>query len=270
MTRRAAIGVLTAGALGAATKSLDILDLAAPKADRRISYGPNPLQFGDLRLPSGPGPHPVIIYIHGGFWKAAYSLEHAGHACAALAKAGAATWNIEYRRIGDSGGGWPGTFDDVRSAARFIVALAGSYPLDLKRVAAAGHSAGGHLALWLAAQKSVDLRAAVSLAGVVDLNLAWRRKLSGTIVTRLLGGSPAEAPDRYRLADPMQLLPIPVKQRLIHGKADDIVPIELSERFAKASANATLSPIPGAGHFELIDPRTPVWKTVERQICNWD
>ncbi len=266
MTRR----VLLAGAaLAAAKRSLDILDLPAPKADVRLHYGSDPLQFGDLRVPTGNGPHPVVIFIHGGFWKAAYNLEHAGHLCAALTKASAATWSLEYRRIGNPGGGWPGTFEDVKMGAAHIGALASQYKLDLARVVVAGHSAGGHLALWLGAQKTSELRGIVSLAGVSDLKRAWELRLSDGIVGKLLGGSPQDVPDRYAAADPMELLPIPVKQRLVHGTGDDVVPFELSERFAKASHNAQLIPLEGAGHFELIDPRAAEWKNVEKAILDW-
>src|SRR5436190_1546962 len=104
-----------------------ILDLAPPPADARLRYGPEPLHFGDLRLPKGDGPHPVVVVLHGGFWRAAYGLEHIGHLCAALTGAGMATWSIEYRRIGNPGGGWPGTFQDVALAAKYVRELAPTY-----------------------------------------------------------------------------------------------------------------------------------------------
>ena len=121
--------------------SRDILSRPAPPAHERVKYGPAPLQFGDMRVPDGPGPHPLVIVVHGGFWRGRYDLTHAGHLCSALTDAGLATWNIEYRRIGDEGGGWTGTFQDVGMAADHVRKLKDSFSLDLNRVIALGHSA---------------------------------------------------------------------------------------------------------------------------------
>ena len=266
MTRRMFLGASAAASLG----GQEILTLAPPKADARIPYGKDPLQFGDLRLPSGSGPHPVVIFVHGGFWRAAYNLDHAGHLCAALTRSGAATWSIEYRRIGDAGGGWPGTLDDVLHGSEHIKALSRRYPLDLRRTIAAGHSAGGQLVLWLAAQMAVDLRGVVPLAAVSDLRRAWALQLSGGVVKQFLGGSPEQVPQRYDATSPIELLPISVPQRMVHGTTDQIVPFEMSERFAKKSQNAKLAALKGAGHFELIDPRTREWETVRKSILDWD
>ncbi|HYF64217.1 MAG TPA: alpha/beta hydrolase, partial [Herpetosiphonaceae bacterium] len=123
--------------------SESILSQPAPPADLRLAYGPDPLHFGDLRLPAGPGPHPLVIVVHGGFWRNRYDLEHIGHVCAALTARGLATWSIEYRRIGDPGGGWPGTFLDAGRAADYARELAPRFNLDLERTVSAGHSAGG-------------------------------------------------------------------------------------------------------------------------------
>lgn len=249
----------------------DILHLPAPPADLRVAYGPDRLQFGDLRLPKGAGLHPVVLVIHGGFWRAAYNLDHIGSLCAALTRAGFATWNLEYRRIGDPGGGWPGTLEDVAGGARHLRILAEPHRLDLDRVVALGHSAGGHLALWLAAQsEAVRLKGVVSLAGVADLRRAWELRLSRGVAGELLGGGPEEVPDRYRRASTIELLPLRVAQRLIHGTRDDIVPIEIARRYLDAARaagdDARLIELPGAGHFELVDPRTPEWREVERAV----
>jgi acetyl esterase/lipase len=262
--------------------SRDILDLPAPSADARLAYGPEPLQFGELRLPTGASPHPVLVVIHGGFWRARYGLDHIGHLCAALTAAGLATWNVEYRRVGDPGGGWPGTFHDVAAAAEHVRALAPAYGLDLGRVVALGHSAGGHLALWLAGRHRIapsdplaaaaplPLRGAVSLGGVVDLRRAWERRLGNGAVDDLLGGPPDQVAERYAAADPAALLPLGVRQVLVHGTADANVPFALSEGYAAAAVArgdaARLVPLPGAGHFEVIDPRSREWPAVEEAV----
>ena len=266
MTRR----TFLTGSTAVTAMCQDILTLPPPKATARIPYGKDPLQFGDLRLPSGAGPHPIVVFIHGGFWRAAYNLDHAGHMCAALTRAGAATWSIEYRRIGDAGGGWPGTLDDVLHGAEHIAKLAPRYGLDLGRLVAAGHSAGGHLVLWLAAQRALDLRGVVPLAAVSDLRRAWALQLSNGVVKQFLGGSPDQVPQRYASTSPIELLPISVPQRMVHGTADNIVPFEMSEKFAKTSRNAKLIALKGTGHFELIDPRAREWDTVRKNILNWD
>lgn len=246
----------------------DILERKPPAADERIPYGDDPNQFGDLRVPAGKGPWPVVINIHGGFWRAAYNLEHNGHLCEALRARGVATWSIEYRRIGQPGGGWPGTFDDVRAAALHLRRIARAERLDLRHVITMGHSAGGHLALYLAAEMKW-LRAAISLAGVADLGRALELKLSKEVVRDLLGGTPAEYPDRYRLASPIERLPMRRPAVLIHGEADKIVPVEIASRYAEAARakgdKVTLDALPG-GHFELIDPQSPQWATVERRV----
>src|SRR6266481_4424384 len=155
-----------------------ILTEAPPKTDARIAYGPDEFNFADLRLPHENGKqalksgHPIVIFIHGGYWKAKYDLTHAGHACSALAHAGFATWQIEYRRVGNPGGGWPGTFEDITSAFQFLPQIARQYQLDSKRVVVMGHSAGGQLSLALAARQPA-LRGAISLAGVVDLRRGY-------------------------------------------------------------------------------------------------
>lgn len=196
------------------------------------------------------------MFVHGGFWRAKFTLHYAGHLCDSFARAGVATWNIEYRRVGDNGGGWPGTCRDVLAGALFAGALARSYPLDLARVVIGGHSAGGHLALWAAAQKDLPLRAVVCLGGVADLQRAFELNLGGGAVREFFGGPPVAA------ASPLALLPIAAPQILIHGRNDDIVPLEIAEHFAGSSPNARLLEIEGGDHFDVVDPRSPHWPRV--------
>ena len=264
--------------------SEDILELPAPEAGViRLPYGTSKYQFADLRLPAaGDGLHPVVIAVHGGYYRARYGLSYLGHAAAALTAAGFVTWNIEYRRLGYRGGGWPGTFLDVAAAADYLETLAASYPLDLSRVVTVGHSAGGHLACWLAgrhripagqplhAKRPMPVSGVVALAGVLDLRRAWELRLSHGIVRRLLGGTPEQVPERYDSASPLALLPLGVPQILIHGTQDDSVPFEISERYAEAAREqgdeVQLIALPGAGHFELVDPRTPEWQSVMQSV----
>ncbi len=245
----------------------DIFEIPAPAADRRIPYGPEALHFGDLRSPAGDGPYPLLIFIHGGFWRSRRNLEYAGHLCAALAERGVATWNIEYRRVGDPGGGFPGTLDDVLRACRFIDKLAQSYTFDMTHVTVAGHSAGGQLALWLAAQEYLPLRRAISLAGVTDLRHGFERHLGDGAIQDFMGGPPTLIDAAYRLASPIELLPIRTPQLMIHGTIDDVVPIELSDRFAAASKNCEVLRLEGADHLDIVDPRSPYWPAVIEELA---
>jgi acetyl esterase/lipase len=231
-----------------------------------LTYGDDPNQFGELTLPATPPPHRVLLVIHGGFWRAAYGLDNIRPFCAAMNDAGLATWNIEYRRLGQPGGGFPGTTEDVRHAARHLKTIAAQYALDLTQVVVAGHSAGGHLALWLAAQQELDLLAAVSLGGVADLNYACDLGLSNCVVRDFLGGTPKEVPENYRSASPIERLPMSTPQLLIHGDADEIVPIEIAESYARASNNGKLLRLPGAGHTEVRDPNAKEWPVVRDAI----
>jgi acetyl esterase/lipase len=255
----------------------DILSLAPPPADARLTYGSDPNQFLDLRLPSSkekrPSPYPLIINIHGGYWRAKYNLDHAGHLCAALTAKGLATANLEYRRVGNEGGGWPGTFADIRSAYQFLVQNAQRHNLDPGRIVVMGHSAGGQLALCLAAHEASVTRV-VSLAGVVDLRRAYELHLSNDAVVEFLHGTPTEVPDHYREADPMQLSIPAARQWLVHGSADDTVPADFSLDYVsrkqklsgKEKEDVHLLEISGAGHFDVIDPHSQAWKQIEEMV----
>jgi acetyl esterase/lipase len=224
-----------------ARDSAEILtDDPPPEAEERLQYAVGPLRFGDLRRPDGDGPHPLAVVVHGGSWKSTYNLIHTGHLAVELARAGIASWNIEYRRVGDPGGGWPGSLDDVVLALRYARELPG---IDPERVVVVGHSAGGHLALL--AVRQVRIRGAVALAAVTDPE-TW----GNPVVERFFGG-PVPAGGA-----PRRLLPLGVPQVLVHGTADDVVPFEQSRSYAAAAGTeARLLTLEGAGHFEPIDPQ---------------
>jgi len=249
--------------------SEDILSLKPPPADARITYGHDPNQFFDLRAPKDSKLHPLVINLHGGYWRAKYDLVHTGHLCAALAAKGFVTANLEYRRVGNDGGGWPGTFADIRAAHAFLRQNAKRYSIDPSRIIAAGHSAGGQLALCLAAHEP-GIKGVISLAGVSDLQRAFDLHLSNNAVVEFLGGTPGEVPDHYREADPMQLSIPKAGQWLVHGTADDTVPVAFSRDYAaakqKKKENAHLLELEGADHFDVIDPRTEAWKKIESVV----
>jgi acetyl esterase/lipase len=228
-----------------------------PAADQRIAYGREPKQFGDLRLPAVDRLLPLAIIIHGGSWKAIYNLIHTGHLCVALGNAGIATWNVEYRSVGDPGGVWPGGGDDVAAAVEFVNELVVDYPLDAERIVLVGHSAGGQLALWAAKRARLPV---VALGAVSDLRESAMRVGPAGDVARFLGGMPDEVSDRYQAASPRELLPLGVRQVLVHGTADPDVPYAQSASYAKAAGDeAELITLERAGHFEPIDPQAREW-----------
>jgi dipeptidyl aminopeptidase/acylaminoacyl peptidase len=240
----------------------------------KTRYGRESSQFGELYLPpdgdARPGPHPVAVVIHGGFWKAVYGRKLMWPVCGDLARRGWAVWNLEYRRLGlGSGGGWPATFEDVLAAVDHLSTL--DAPLDLDRVVSVGHSAGGHLSAWLAARGKV--RAADSQAGVTDLSYACELSLSRGVVARFLGGTPAEVPDVYAQASPAALVPIGVPLLCVHGARDDVVPPSMSERFVEkarlAGDDAELVVHDDGEHMGHIDPEDPMWHTARDWMARW-
>jgi acetyl esterase/lipase len=266
---------------------MDILSRPVLTADHRIHYGAGPWQFGDLWIPQTRSPSllPLVVFYHGGWWKSEYDLGYAGYLCAALKKEGIASWSVEYRRVGETGGGWPGTFQDAAAGFDFVATLARSYPLDLSRVITMGHSAGGHLAFWVAGRHHIDarseiyqprpqipLRGAISLAGAVDLRLTIDLSGYSTFahdkdeVYDLMGGRPQDLPDRYKAGNPGDLLPFQVPQLLIQGPADDQIPPELPARWVEMSRrlgdSATVNIIPAADHLDVVDPDSRAWGAV--------
>ncbi len=240
-----------------------ILDRASPPFDARIRYGNDPNQFAELRFPNGRGPFPLLFVVHGGFWQSVYDLSHIGHLCA----------------------GWPGTFQDIALATRRILQdLANDSRFYQAQTAIIGHSAGGHLALWLVGSHRIskgsplyndqkqEIRCAISLAGVSDLRAAWRKNLGHGTVTRLMGGTPDEHPDRYESGSPIELLPTGARHVIVHGTADDTVPFSQSEAFVeeaeKLGDQPTLVKLDGLGHYELIDPESEAWPPVARAVLS--
>jgi acetyl esterase/lipase len=222
----------------------------------------------------------VAVLIHGGFWRARYNRRLEDGLAADLADRGWAVWNLEYRRVGwRSRGGWRGTFDDVAEGIDRLGTL--DEPLDLARVFAIGHSAGGHLAFWAAARRGlpagapgaeprIRLAGAVAQAGVVDLREALRLHLSGDVVRRLLGGPPGKHPQRYDLASPIEHLPLGLPRLLVHGEADSVVPISIARGYHRRALEAgdpcDLVSLPGVGHMEHVDPRSAAWPPVMRWL----
>ncbi|MBI5764399.1 MAG: alpha/beta hydrolase [Planctomycetes bacterium] len=264
----------------------EVLALKAAPPTARIAYGDGPQQFGELRIPEGKGPHPVVVLIHGGCWLAEVAdLTYFSPMAETLTKRGVATWNIEYRRIGNEGGGWPGTFLDVGRATDHLRVIAKQYALDLDRVVVAGHSAGGHLALWIAARKKLDkaselfVKDPLPVAGVVNLSGPGDLATFGSdpkhacgedTIRRLLGGGPKDVPSRYRDASPTMLLPLGVPQVCISGLRDQAVPFghgkAHTEAARKAGDDARFVELPEAGHFEVIAPTSDSWRSVEQEL----
>ncbi|PAD67087.1 alpha/beta hydrolase [Bacillus sp. 7586-K] len=250
-----------------------------------ISYGEHPSQFGELRKPKSSILCPVVVLIHGGFWQSKYHLEENHPIADDLTRRGYATWNIEYRRVGESGGGWSGTFNDVIAAINHLSNLKESYLLDLSNVVIVGHSAGGHLALWLAARNEtvqseshfieldIPIKKVISLAGVTDLKKMRKiheEKGIKSPVDSFIGGTPQMVAERYENASPMELLPKKVEQILIHGELDRHVPVQQSKdyynKLKEQEGNVSLVVLPDVEHFKIIDPTSIAWNSVISSI----
>ena len=259
----------------------DVDALPSKPADTKIPYGQDGLQYGELRLPKGKGPFPLVVVIHGGCWVSKFAtLQNTAALADALRDAGFATWNVEYRRLDNPGGGWPGTFADIAAAMDVVRPIANDHPVDLSRVVAVGHSAGAHLALWAAArgrlpkssvlyrESPLPLRAAVALGGPGDLR-AFRTYddgiCGGPVVDQLMGGAPEVMADRYAQGSPAELLPLGVRQVLIVGLDDGVMPPPEREAYAakatKVGDRVEIVEVPG-GHFEVIAPTSAAWPKV--------
>ncbi|GEK21128.1 alpha/beta hydrolase family protein [Cellulomonas xylanilytica] len=236
-----------------------------------LRYGTHPDQVVDVTFPPGATTPPLVVLLHGGFWRVAYDRVHLRVVADALTAEGYAVANVEYRRVGGDGG-WPATFTDVGDAVDAVqAALDGR--VDLARVAALGHSAGGHLALWAAARDRLPagapgrsaraplVRGVVALAPAADLAVVDRLGLSGGAVRELLGGSPTTVPDRFAAADPAVLGTPRARTVVVHGLLDDVVPVEVARSYCDRTG-ADLVEVPGTGHFELVDPTSAAWPVV--------
>jgi acetyl esterase/lipase len=230
-------------------------------------YGAHPRNLAELHRPAGDGPHPVAVLLHGGYWQPPWTKLIMRPLCLDLVRRGWAAWNVEYRRLGRDGGGWPMTFDDVARAIDHLAELADPR-LDLERVTLVGHSAGGQLALWAGGRRELPAgapgadprvcgRRVLALAAVCDLAAAGRP------ARELLGGSVEDVPDRYAQADPMRRLPLHVPVALVHARGDATVDVQRSRDYAAAAraagADVTLVETPG-GHRDPIDPASEAWR----------
>ena len=239
-----------------------------------IAYGDHPDQVANLHLPAQEGgPWPCVALLHGGFWRTGWDRTLMTPLAVDLARRGIAAWNVEYRRVGEEGGGWPGTFADVAAA---IDRLAEVEEVDVRRVATCGHSAGGHLALWLAGRHRLPAGAvgagprvrpvaAIAQAGVCDLERAWRDDLGRSAVEGLLGAFRGDG-DRYATTSPAALAPLGVPQLLVHGTDDDIVPISQSRDHAARDPLAELVELDGADHFDVVDVDHAAWGAVTDRL----
>jgi acetyl esterase/lipase len=215
------------------------------------------------------------VLLHGGFWRAGWDRTLMTPLARDLAERGVAAWNVEYRRVGQEGGGWPGTLLDVAAAVDHLAAVG---EIDTTRVLACGHSAGGHLALWLAGRHrlpaeapggspAVRLRAVIAQAAVADLAGGWNSGFGRDEIAEFLGGPPGDVPDRYRIADPIGLLPLGVQEILVHGTADEVVPLAQSRAYVRAAgSDADLVELDGADHFDVIDPKHRAWQEVIERL----
>jgi acetyl esterase/lipase len=226
-----------------------LTDPPPPAADTRVAYGPEPLQFGDLRVPPGAGPFPLAVVLHGGYWQATYNLIHTGHLCHALVDAGIASWNVEYRCVGVPGGEWPAASEDLERALEHLPRLPFEHD---GRTVLVGHSAGGQLALWAGKRAKLPV---VALAPVTDLRDAATRRGPDSASARFM------APEHYPDGSPLELLPLGVPQIVIHGDEDEDVPYEMSVRYVEAArGEAELVTLERTGHFEPIDPQAPAFR----------
>lgn len=267
----------------------DILSLPSSTPTTTFNYGNAPQEFADLRMPNGQGPFPVVILIHGGCWVSTFANLSimAPLASAITEQLGVATLNIEYRAIDQTGGGWPGTFNDVSTAINYLSSIASTYNLDLTNVIVLGHSAGGHLALWSGASSNIDpsspiyiplnypIKGIVDLAGPGSLESFYPYQdimCKQPVLTEFLGGSPEEQPVKYHQASPIDLLPFKIQQVLIAGADDPNFPsafgIQYQAAGRQAGDNVNYIEVDNASHFEPLSPYSDVWPYLKSTLSN--
>jgi acetyl esterase/lipase len=278
----------------AQVRPTDLLTPVPPGVAHRLSYGADPLQFGELRLPETKGPYPVVLLVHGGCWvdrlpgrdPRITTFELLRPLAAALAQAGIATWNVEYRRAGSPGGGWPTTFLDLAAAADFLKTLAPTYNLDLKRVILVGHSSGGPFALWIAARPKLPpssplyrnhplcVKAVIDVDGPPDLAAfqpSERKFCPVAGVSEMMGGTAAEEPERYRDGSAQSFLPLGVSQEIVAAgflaEASDQAGPYQSQAKAKGD-RITILTLQKSGHFDMLEPHSPQGKALIEEISS--
>ena len=264
----------------------DLVTRPKPTPDATIAYGPDQMQKVDLWLPAGKGPFPVVLMVHGGCWTTSIADRSLMNWIAAdLRQNGIAVWNIDYRGVDRAGGGYPGTFQDTAAAADLLAKDAATYRLDTRRIVAVGHSAGGHLALWLAARRKlpetsmlhtahpIRIDHVISLGGLPDLEATATSPDNGCgtdVVAKLVGASTPAHPDVYADTSVPRLLPLHVPQDLVNGREDKIIPYRMATsyvaRATKAGDPVTLHTVPDTGHVELVTPDTAAWAEAKRLI----
>ncbi len=256
-------------------RDVDALPASAPTVT--AAYGSDPLQFGELRLPAGKGPFPIVEVVHGGCWTKGFAtLKNTAALASALTAMGYATWNIEYRQVGDPGGGWPGTFRDWAAATDYLRVLAKTRPIDLRHVAVVGHSAGAHAALWIASRANLPkdsdigsphplpIKAAVAIDGPGELApfVGFDAEVCGKpVIAPLIGGVPAEQPERYKLASPIDNLPTTAREYLV---ASAVLTTEAAAHYREVAQTkgqtVSVLNVHDGDHFDIIAPGTPAWK----------
>ncbi len=253
-----------------------------PQPTRTVAYGSDPLQYAQLWLPEGPGPYPVVVLIHGGCWTTSIAdLTYFNYAAEDLRQRGLAVWSVEYRGVDKPGGGYPGTFQDVSSALQRLVQEAPAANLSLAHLVVAGHSAGGHLALWAAGQHKiaadsvlhtdhpVPIAAVVDIAGIPNLKTDTNTACGAEVIGQLTGAPTVARPDVYADTSPAALLPLGVRQVVIHGVDDITVAPAIGEAYAataSAAGDSVLVVLTPGDHVDEVAPGEPAWAEVADTI----